>query len=68
MIEKLITCKDRNVSGASVRATYKKSTKTVVLNRPSQLLIPLELLISENVRIIENDKNELLQSIIEKHC
>ena len=67
-MKKLITGKDKNVRGESVRTTYRKSTKTVVLNRPSQLLNPLELLTSENVQIIEKDKNERLQSIIEKHC
>ena len=53
---------DKNVRGASVRTTYGKSTKTVVLNRPSQLHIVQELSTSEN------DQNHPLQSIIEKIC
>ena len=53
---------------ASVRTTYGKSTKAIVLNRPLQLLIPIELSLSENAETIEKDKNELLQSSIEKHC
>ena len=66
VIEKLIIGKDKNVRGASVRTTYKKSTKAIVLNRPLQLLIPLELSSSENVKTIKTDKNKQLQSIIEK--
>ena len=42
--------------------------KSSILNRPLQLLIPLELSSSENVETIEKDKNEPLQTIIEKHC
>ena len=68
VIEKLIIGNDKNVRGVSVRATYGKSTKTVVPNRPLQLLIPLELSSSENVETIEKDKNEPLQTVIEKHC
>ena len=68
VIEKLIIGNGKNVRGASVRTTYGKSTKTIVLNRPLQLLIPLELSSSENVETIKKDKNELLQKIIEKHC
>lgn len=37
-------------------------------NRPLQLLISRELLTSENVQIMEKDKNKRLQSIIEKYC
>ena len=66
VIEKLIIVNDKNVTVASVRTTYGKATKTVVLNRPLQLLIPLELSTSKNVETIEKD-NKLLKSIIEKH-
>ena len=51
--EKLIIENDKNVRSASVRTTYEKSTETVVLNRPLQLLIPLELSTSENVETVE---------------
>ena len=68
VIEKLIIGNGKNVRGASVRTKYRKSTKAIVLNRPLQLLIPLELSSSENVETIEKDKNEPLQTIIEKHC
>ena len=60
VIEKLIIGNNKNVRGASVR------TKTIVLNRPLQLLIPLELSSSENVETIKKDKNKPLQKIIEK--
>ena len=50
------------------RTTYGKLTKGVVLYRPLQLHIPVELTTSENVEPIEKDKNKSLQSIIEKHC
>ena len=66
VIEKLIIGNDKNVRGASVRTTHGKSTKTVLLNRPLQLLILQELSTSENVETVEKD-NELLHSIIEKH-
>ena len=65
VIEKLIIGNDKNVRGLSVRTTYGKSTKAIVLNGPLQLLIPLELSLPENVETIEKDKNEPLQSIIE---
>ena len=68
VIEKLIIGNDKNVRGPSVRTTYRKSTKAIVLNRPLQLLIPLQLSSSENVETIKKDKNEPIQSIIEKHC
>ena len=51
--EKLIIGNDKNVRSASVRTTYGKSTETVVLDRPLQLLIPLELSTSENVETVE---------------
>ena len=51
----------------AVRTTYGKLIKGVVLHRPLQLHIPVELAISENVEPIEKDKNKSLQSIIEKH-
>ena len=68
VIEKLIIGNDKNARDASVRRKYRKSTKTIVLNIPLQLLIPLELSSSENEETIEKDKNEPLQTIIEKHC
>ena len=68
VIKKLIIGNGKNVRGASVRTKYRKSTKAIVLNRPLQLLIPLELSSSENVETIEKDKNEPLQTVIEKHC
>ena len=68
VIEKLIIGNDKNVRGVSVRGTYGKSTKTVVLNRPLQLLISLEWSWSENVETVQKDKSAPLQSIIEKHC
>ena len=64
VIEKLIIGNDKNVRGASVRTTYGKSTKAIVLNRRLQLLTPLELSSPENVETIEKDKSESLQSII----
>ena len=64
VIEKLIIGNDKNVRGLSVRTTYGKLTKAIVLNVPLQLLIPLELSLPENVETIEKDKNEPLQSII----
>ena len=64
VIEKLIIGNDKNVRGLSVRTTYGKSTKAIVLNVPLQLLIPLELSLPENVETIEKDKSEPLQSII----
>ena len=67
VIEKLIIGNDKNVRGASARTKYGKSTKVIVLNRPLQLPIPLELSSSENIETIEKD-NKPLQSIIEKHC
>ena len=51
----------------AVRTTYGKLIKGVVLHRPLQLHIPVELAISENVEPIEKDKNKSLQSIIENH-
>ena len=68
VIEKLIIGNDKNVRDASARTKYGKSTKVIVLNRPLQLPIPLELSSSENIETIEKDKNKPLQSIIEKHC
>ena len=56
------------MGSTSVQTTYGKSTKAAVLNRPLQLLIPLELSISENVETVEKGNNKPLQSIIEKQC
>ena len=47
VIEKLILGNDKKVRGASVRATYGKSTEAVVLKRSLQLFVPLELSTSE---------------------
>ena len=58
-IEKLIIGNDKNVRGAPVRTTYRKSTKTVVLKGSLPLLTPQELSASENVETIEEDT---------KHC
>ena len=64
IIEKLLIGDDKNVRGASVRTTYGKSTKNVVLNRPLQLLIPLELSTCEDIETI---RDESMQRLIEKH-
>ena len=64
VIEKLIIGNDKNVRGASVQKHMENLQKTVVLNRPLQLLIPLELSTFENVETIEKDINEPVQSII----
>ena len=66
VIEKLIIGNDKNVRGVSVRGTYGKSTKTVVLNRPLQLLIPLELSSSENVETIEKIKTKRYKALSKK--
>ena len=64
VIEKLIIGNDKYIRGASVRATYGKSTKAIVLNRPLQLLMPLELSSSENVETIEKIKTNRYKALL----
>ena len=66
VIEKLIIGNGKNVRGASVRTKYRKSTKAIVLNRPLQLLIPLELSSSENVETIEKIKTNRYKALSKK--
>ena len=68
VIEKVIIGKNKNVRGTPVWTKFGKSTKIIVLNRPLQQLIRLELSSSENVQTIGKENMEPLLSIIEKHC
>ena len=68
VIEKVIIGKNKNVRGTPAWTKFGKSAKILVLNRPLQQLIPLELSSSENVQTIGKENMEPLLSIIEKHC
>ena len=68
VIEKVIIGKNKNVRGTPVWTKFGRSTKIIVLNRPLQQLIRLELSSSENVQTIGKENMEPLLSIIEKHC